>query len=132
MVLTLFSTSAADVLDLCCHGTLLLLLLLHAHRVMYMCCHAGRAPLFQLMEEDYLARQAAEQEAKRAAYEAEVAAAKLATVSQLVSGEVVIKPPPGSISPGRSRSPGVCLCVCLQGGGCATAVGCRQAAQSGS
>lgn len=65
----------------------------------------GRAPLFKLMEDEFKAKLQAEEEAKRAAYEAEVAAGKLATVSQLVKGEVVIKPPPGSISPGR-RSPG--------------------------
>jgi len=60
------------------------------------------------MEEEYLAKQATEEAAKRAAYESQVGVAKLATVSQLVSGEVVIKPPAGSISPGRSRSPGGC------------------------
>lgn len=72
--------------------------------------HPGRPPLFKTMEDDYLARQAAEEAAKRSAYKEEVAAAKLATVSQLVSGQVVVKPPSwagsGSISPGRSRSPG--------------------------
>lgn len=57
------------------------------------------------MEDDFLARRAAEEEAKRATYDV-VASGKLATVSQLVSGQVVIKPPSGSISPGRSRSPG--------------------------
>jgi hypothetical protein len=65
------------------------------------------------MEDDYLARQAAEEAAKRSAYKEEVAAAKLATVSQLVSGQVVVKPPSwagsDSISPGRSRSPGECI-----------------------
>jgi hypothetical protein len=60
------------------------------------------------MEEEYLARIAAEEDAKRQAYREEVGSAKLATVSQLVSGQVVIKPPSwaGSVSPGRSRSPG--------------------------
>jgi hypothetical protein len=60
------------------------------------------------MEEQYLARIAAEEDAKRQAYREEVGLAKLATVSQLVSGQVVIKPPSwaGSVSPGRSRSPG--------------------------
>lgn len=66
----------------------------------------GRPPLFQQMEVEFERRQQEALAAKRAAYEAEVAAAKLATVSQLVSGEVVIRPPAGSISPGRSRSPG--------------------------
>jgi hypothetical protein len=72
----------------------------------------GRAPLFKLMEDDFKAKMQAEEEAKRAAYEAEVAAAKLATVSQLVKGEVVIKPPAGSISPGR-RSPGELTGQCV-------------------
>ena len=54
------------------------------------------------MAEEFTRRAAAEEQQRRAAYEADVAAAKLATVHQLVSGEVVIKPP----SPGRSRSPG--------------------------
>lgn len=40
--------------------------------------------MFQLMEDDFKTRQAAEEEAKRAQYEAEVAAGKMATVSQLV------------------------------------------------
>lgn len=66
----------------------------------------GRPPLFKTMEEDFLVRSAAEEEARRAAYEAEVAAAKLATVSQLISGEVVVKPPSWQTSPGRSRPPG--------------------------
>lgn len=67
------------------------------------CCPAGRAPLFRTMEEEYLARAAAEADAKRQAYREEVGSAKLATVSQLV-----VKPPSwaGSVSPGRSRSPG--------------------------
>lgn len=80
-------------------------------------CHAavlrsGRPPLYKTMEDEYLVRQAAEEEARRSAYKQEVAAAKLATVSQLVSGKVVVKPPSwagsGSVSPGRSRSPGEC------------------------
>jgi hypothetical protein len=58
------------------------------------------------MEEDFLARSAADEEARRAAYDAEVAAAKLATVSQLISGGVVVKPPSWQTSHGRSRSPG--------------------------
>jgi hypothetical protein len=66
---------------------------------------AGRPPLFQTMEDDFLRRKANEDDAARAAYEAQVTA-KLATVHQLVSGEVVIRPPGGSSSPGRSRSPG--------------------------
>lgn len=53
------------------------------------------------MEEQYKAKRDAEAEAKRAAYEAEVAAAKLATVSQLVKGEVVVRPPAG-----RNKLPG--------------------------
>jgi hypothetical protein len=65
------------------------------------------------MEDDFKAKMQAEEEAKRAAYEAEVAAAKLATVAQLVKGEVVIKPPAGSISPGR-RSPGELTGVCTR------------------
>jgi hypothetical protein len=73
----------------------------------------GRAPLFKLMEDDFKAKMQAEEEAKRAAYEAEVAAAKLATVAQLVKGEVVIKPPAGSVSPGR-RSPGELTGVCTR------------------
>lgn len=59
------------------------------------------------MEDDYLARTAADEEARRLTYKEEVASAKLATVSQIVSGQVVIRPP-GSNSPGRSRSPGTC------------------------
>jgi len=63
-----------------------------------LCCHL----------QDFQERLHAEAAAKRAAYEAEVAAGRLATVSQLVKGEVVVRPPPaqGSSSPGRSRSPG--------------------------
>jgi hypothetical protein len=71
----------------------------------------GRPPLFRVMEDGFAARVAAEEAERRAAYQTEVAAAKLATVRQLVTGEVVIKPPagatsPGRNSPGRSRSPG--------------------------
>jgi hypothetical protein len=63
-----------------------------------LCCHL----------QDFQERLHAEAAAKRAAYEAEVAAGRMATVSQLVKGEVVVRPPPaqGSSSPGRSRSPG--------------------------
>jgi hypothetical protein len=63
------------------------------------------------MEDEFLARTAADEEARRATYKEEVASAKLATVSQIVSGQVVIRPP-GSNSPGRSRSPGAYACVC--------------------
>lgn len=80
----------------------------------------ARAPLFKLMEDDFKARMQAEEEAKRAAYEAEVAAAKLATVSQLVKGEVVIKPPAGSIAGRRSLGK-------LAGGRCATGRGAAAA-----
>eukprot|EP00879_Flechtneria_rotunda_P008231 GHRR01008624.1.p1 GENE.GHRR01008624.1~~GHRR01008624.1.p1 ORF type:complete len:706 (+),score=329.59 GHRR01008624.1:341-2458(+) len=66
----------------------------------------SRPPLFKVMEDEWKSKAAAEAEAKRAAYEAEVAAAKLATVSQLVKGEVVIRPAGRDNSPGRSHSPG--------------------------
>jgi len=49
----------------------------------------------------------AEEEARRAVYQAEVAAGKLATVSQLVKGEGGgPAAAAGSVSPGRSHSPG--------------------------
>jgi hypothetical protein len=62
------------------------------------------------MEEDFARRAAAEEEARRAAYEAEVASGKLATVRQIVSGEVTVgrSGDGGSMSPARSRSPGGC------------------------
>lgn len=47
----------------------------------------GRPPLFKLMEEEYQHKRAAEEETKRAQYEAEIAAGKMATVSQLVKVE---------------------------------------------
>eukprot|EP00775_Hariotina_reticulata_P010455 gene10455-10614_t len=81
----------------------------------------GRPPLFKLMEQDFQERLHAEAAAKRAAYEAEVAAGKLATVSQLVKGEVVVRPPPvqgnSSSSPGRSHSPGAIMGVHSAPGG---------------
>lgn len=79
------------------------------------------------MEDDYLARTAADEEARRLTYKEEVASAKLATVSQIVSGQVVIRPP-GSNSPGRSRSPGTCTHVFVPAAaGCWQCCSCRTA-----
>jgi hypothetical protein len=62
------------------------------------------------MEQDWQKRAAAEEAARKAFYDEEVAKAKMARVSQLVSGEVVIRPPEGTLSPKasspKSHSPG--------------------------
>ena len=63
----------------------------------------GRAPLFKLMEEDYERRAAEQQEAKQQFYVEAVGAYKMARVSQLVSGEVLVRPPPGP-APGEEGS----------------------------
>eukprot|EP00877_Chromochloris_zofingiensis_P013374 jgi/Chrzof1/8290/Cz03g05020.t1 len=58
----------------------------------------GHAPLYKLMEEDYDKRIAAEEAAKKEWYKEEVGKNKMATVSQLVSGEVHIKPPSDTVT----------------------------------
>jgi hypothetical protein len=60
----------------------------------------GRAPLFKLMEDDYERRAAEEQAAKEAFYSEAVGTFKMARVSQLVSGEVLVRPPLGGSDPG--------------------------------
>ena len=57
------------------------------------------------MEEEWGKRMAAEEAARKAVYDEEVGRNKMARVSQLVSGEVVIRPPHGTTSP-KTSSPG--------------------------
>jgi hypothetical protein len=68
----------------------------------------GRAPLFKVMADDYERRAAEEKAAKQQFYAEAVGSYKVARVSQLISGEVQVRPPPAAAAHdgvhGRSSS----------------------------
>ncbi len=69
----------------------------------------GRAPLYKVMEEQFERTKAGQEAARRAFYEEEVGHKKMATVSQLVAGEVHVTPPSRPMPyapPERNTSPG--------------------------